>query len=49
MHDCPSCGEACDCDGEDTWHDRVSNCDHECEPEEDDYDGPEPTVGNEIV
>ena len=35
MHECPECGQACDCDGEDTWHDWDSDeaeeciCDHE--------------------
>ena len=42
MHECPECGQACDCDGEDTWNDIGSsdwlNCSHECEEysEEDD-------------
>jgi hypothetical protein len=37
MHDCPDCGSACDCDGEDTWIDAHSDeCVHECEPEPDD-------------
>ena len=35
MHECPECGQACDCDGEDLWHDWDSDeveeciCDHE--------------------
>ena len=34
MHECPDCGQACDCDGEDTWFDWDSDealnceCDH---------------------
>jgi hypothetical protein len=35
MHECPECGQACYCDGEDTWNDIGSsdwmNCTHECE------------------
>lgn len=23
MHECPYCGEACDCDEEDMWHDEA--------------------------
>ena len=43
MHECPDCGQACDCDGEDTWNDYDSpdakNCTHDCEEyEEDDLD-----------
>lgn len=40
MHDCPDCGEACDCDGEDTWVDINDECcDHSCDPDpEDDYE-----------
>lgn len=42
MHDCPWCGQACDCDGEDTWHDWPFNadCRHECELDYDDDVGP---------
>jgi len=37
MHDCPNCGQACDCDGEDTWNDAASfDCEHDCEEEDDD-------------
>lgn len=39
MHECPECGSACVCDGEDTWLDAPFNCTHEC-----DYDDAE---GNE--
>lgn len=42
MHECPKCGQACDCDGEDVWNDIGSsdwlNCTHECEDFEDDDD-----------
>lgn len=34
MHECPECGQACDCDGEDTWFDdeqTALNCEHVCE------------------
>ncbi len=31
MHDCPDCGQACDCDGEDTWFDWDSDAAMECE------------------
>lgn len=36
MHECPECGQACDCDGEDTWMDYVTDCVHECDPDYDD-------------
>jgi hypothetical protein len=26
MHECPECGQACDCDGEDTWFENVTDC-----------------------
>jgi hypothetical protein len=46
MHECPDCGQACDCDGEDTWFSIIDPEDCECpcldEEEEDcddDYDG----------
>lgn len=41
MHDCPCCGEVCDCDGEDTWVSWPYNrdCEHQCpEPEDEDYE-----------
>ena len=46
MHECPECGQACDCDGEDTWHEWDSGeaedceCDHEgfSADGDDDYD-----------
>lgn len=31
MHECPDCGQACDCDGEDTWLDE-DECEHLCDP-----------------
>lgn len=34
MHDCPECGEACDCDGEDHGQSAPEDCGHDCEPEE---------------
>ena len=37
MHDCPDCGQACDCDQEDTWWDEVpDDCGHECDPDRED-------------
>ena len=36
MHDCPDCGAACDCDGEDHMQDAPWDCTHECEHDEDD-------------
>jgi len=40
MHECPECYQACDCDGEDIWHDfnssSVENCIHDCEDYEED-------------
>jgi hypothetical protein len=44
MHECPNCGQACDCDGEDTWYDFDSEevydccCDCEFSDEESDED-----------
>lgn len=44
MHECPNCGQACDCDDEDLWHEfdepEVEECCHECEEfdDEEDYD-----------
>lgn len=38
MHECPYCGEVCDCDGEDIWWDDVDECSHDCdEPSEEDF------------
>ena len=39
MHECPDCGQACDCDGEDIWNDAAArDCRHYCEEEWDDGD-----------
>lgn len=38
MHDCPDCGETCDCDSEDTWFDDYDDCEHVCEPDDDEYE-----------
>lgn len=38
MHECPDCGQACDCDQEDTWNDAAADdCEHWCEGQ--DVDG----------
>lgn len=39
MHECPECGQACDCDMEDTWLNAPFFCTHQCEEEDDDPDG----------
>lgn len=31
MHECHECGQACDCDGEDTWFDNYPGCICDCE------------------
>lgn len=31
MHECPWCGQACDCDGEDTWLNPPEDCRCPCE------------------
>lgn len=41
MHECPDCGQACDCDGEDTWFEAPDDCTHECEEENDEDYGVE--------
>ena len=40
MHECPECGQACCCDGEDTWFDEYTECECDCWKEDDalDYD-----------
>jgi hypothetical protein len=39
MHSCPDCGQACDCDGEDTWIDEnEETCSHACDPADIDAD-----------
>lgn len=30
MHECPFCGQACNCDGEDTWLNPPDHCQCEC-------------------
>jgi len=38
MHECPDCGMACACDGDDVWMDYAAwDCRHNCEFD-DDYD-----------
>lgn len=35
MHDCPDCGQACDCDGDDVWESGSvtdDGCQHICDP-----------------
>lgn len=40
MHECPNCGQACDCCGDDLWNDlEAADCTHECEESELDDDG----------
>lgn len=34
MHECPNCGQACDCDGDDVWRDPPADC--QCGCDEDD-------------
>lgn len=37
MHECPNCGFACDCDGDDTWNDAAAaDCVCGCDEEDDD-------------
>lgn len=37
MHECPRCGNVCDCDMEDTWFEAYpEGCSHDCEDEVDD-------------
>lgn len=38
MHECPECGQACDCDGEDHDQSAPDDCQHECEIDDDDDD-----------
>lgn len=52
MHECPDCGQACDCDGEDTWFDEVEECDCDCWRDdegyvEDDYEEVMPNVSEQ--
>lgn len=47
MHDCPECGLACDCDGEDLWHDTEpeGGCAHVCEDLHGEDPGEVPDLG----
>lgn len=38
MHNCQFCGQACDCDGEDTWLTQPDDCKCPCYDEEEDED-----------
>lgn len=39
MHSCPTCDQARDCDGEDTWIDaNEDDCEHDCDPQDIEYD-----------
>ncbi len=33
-HDCPTCGQACYCDCDDTWFDDPPDCTHDCDPQD---------------
>lgn len=35
MHDCPDCGQVCDCDGEDHYQSPPRNCTHDCDNHDD--------------
>lgn len=36
MHECPYCGQACDCDGDDTWLNPPGDCSCPCEEDGED-------------
>lgn len=38
MHECPDCGEQCDCDGADHQQPAPEDCKHTCEPPDDSDD-----------
>jgi hypothetical protein len=41
MHECPDCGQTCDCDMDDTWFDDFEtylHCSHDCEEDCDDFE-----------
>ena len=38
MHECPDCGQACDCDSDDLWRDAPIDCECACEDFMDEYD-----------
>ena len=48
MHECPMCGQECDCDGEDSWIDYPNNCIHECKYDEY-YDEYQPSIWEHIA
>jgi len=31
MHECPTCGQACDCDGDDLWRSAPMDCECACD------------------
>lgn len=37
MHECPFCGQVCDCDSDDTWLSVPDDCPHVCADDYDDY------------
>jgi hypothetical protein len=48
MHECPECGQACDCDGDDLWQDAPAMCRCACDDldaadddDDDDDDAPD--------
>lgn len=48
MHECPYCGEVCDCDMDDTWDLPIPNdCPHVCKDDEDDDFDDEESEENE--
>lgn len=48
MHECPICGQACDCCGDDLWNDaEAANCEHDCgEMYSEDYDCDDADTGD---
>jgi len=44
VHECPTCGEMCDCDGEDHGQPAPEDCDHQC----DFLDGDETDFANDL-
>jgi hypothetical protein len=38
VHECPRCGQQCDCDGKDHSQPAPADCRHECEEELVDFD-----------
>lgn len=37
VHECPECGQACDCDGEDHDQGAPDDCSHACDEDDDFY------------